>query len=341
MELIQRWKGAEVGVHCGDTAGARFEKTYSPRAIDREIGSDGRIVLRDYDNPWGLQKNDRNGLRLPAGRPTDDSDQTADLSFSLIACNGLDVNHLREALRDSVVLGKSRLWDGRATGSGTTTRNALTNDAKVSKLNGVPMNNIGTNGSLMRCAPMALWLAQDILDISTDGMTDQETILTAKNLVHDMSSVTHTHPHSKQACWIYTLVLASLLAGDYSVAALGSVDSVDPSLAKDLLAIRIGARLKDPYDFPYDPGAWPHRGTAEFSLYVALYALLKTTSFEEGIELAVRVGGDTDTYAAIAGGLLGAHYGYDAIPQDWKDTILGHDVMVDYAQKLYDMRLHN
>tara|TARA_B100000745_G_scaffold298679_1_gene247854 strand:+ start:649 stop:1653 length:1005 start_codon:yes stop_codon:yes gene_type:complete len=332
--------GSEVGVHCGDTVGARFEKTYSPRQIAKEIKDQNGLHMIDYDNPWGLQKNDRNGLRLPAGRPTDDSDQTADLSFSLIKCNGLNTDHLREALRDSVVYGKSRLWDGQATGSGTTTRNALTSDAKTSKINGVPMNNIGTNGSLMRCAPMALWLAPSIMDISNGGTFDPQKVGAAKKLVEDMSSVTHDHPHSKQACWIYTMVLSSLLAGNDPVSALGDIDDLDPSIKKDPLAIRIGSRLNDPYDFPYDPGAWPMRGTAEFSLYVALYALSNTKSFEEGIELAVRVGGDTDTYAAIAGGLLGAHYGYDAIPKEWRETILGHDVMVDYAQKLYDMRLY-
>jgi ADP-ribosyl-[dinitrogen reductase] hydrolase len=64
---------------------------------------------------------------------------------------------------------------------------------------------------------------------------------------------------------------------------------------------------------------------------------MHSTSFADGIEKAVRIGGDTDTYAAIAGGLLGAYYGYDAIPLEWRNTILGHDVMVDYAEKLYDM----
>ena len=51
----------------------------------------------------------------------------------------------------------------------------------------------------------------------------------------------------------------------------------------------------------------------------------------------MRIGGDTDTYAAIAGGLLGAYYGYDAIPKDWRNSVLGRKVMEGYAEKLYEM----
>jgi ADP-ribosylglycohydrolase len=42
-----------------------------------------------------------------------------------------------------------------------------------------------------------------------------------------------------------------------------------------------------------------------------------------GIEAAVRVGHDTDTVAAIAGGLLGARWGYSAIPEEWLNIVHG------------------
>lgn len=35
----------------------------------------------------------------------------------------------------------------------------------------------------------------------------------------------------------------------------------------------------------------------------------------------VNLGGDADTIGAIAGGLAGAYYGYDAIPQRWIEAI--------------------
>lgn len=37
--------------------------------------------------------------------------------------------------------------------------------------------------------------------------------------------------------------------------------------------------------------------------------------------MAVNLGDDTDTIAAIAGGLAGIYYGYDCIPEEWLSVI--------------------
>ncbi|MEX0918005.1 MAG: ADP-ribosylglycohydrolase family protein [Candidatus Paceibacterota bacterium] len=324
ISILESYQGTLIGGHVADSIAAPYE-TWGPKEIAADIKKRGGLKFFDYRNPWAK---DGNGKILPAGRPTDDSDQTADLCHSLIACNGLDTTHLREALCDSVVRGKSRLWDGKATGAGTTTRNALTADAKTVRLNGVPMNNIGTNGSLMRCAPMALWLFRHVDQARVFNPAIGYTTPPVE-LVHAMSAVTHVHQHAKDACWLYTKFLTAILDG-----------LTWARKPENGLETRVLSRLNDQHDLPYDPGAWPMRGTAEFSLYVALYALRHSNSFAEGIEIAVRVGGDTDTYAAIAGGLLGARYGYSGIPREWRNTILGHDQMIAYADALCDMRMH-
>ena len=331
IDLLNRFKGTLVGVHVGDSIGAPYEETFRPAKIAEDIAARGGLVFFNYANPWAK---DGNGAILPAGRPTDDSEQTACLAASLLECGSLDTRHLYRLLQESVFDQKSLLWKGRSTGAGGTTKNALSGDRVREEQ--ARNNPIGTNGSLMRCSPMALWFARDIFDISNNGKFDSSTMRIVKQAVHDMSLVTHTHPHSKTACWLYTIILSSLLAGNDPLTALGDVDDIDPNLKCDPMTIRIGSRLNDPYERPYDPGAFPMRGTAEFSLYVALYALMHSTSFSTGIEIAIRVGGDTDTYAAIAGGLLGAHYGYDAIPPLWRQTILGHDPMVKYAAEIYE-----
>jgi len=48
-------------------------------------------------------------------------------------------------------------------------------------------------------------------------------------------------------------------------------------------------------------------------------------TFRLALELAVRGGNDTDTVAAIAGGLVGAVYGADVefIPKKWVDNLHG------------------
>ncbi|WP_278246772.1 ADP-ribosylglycohydrolase family protein [Butyrivibrio sp. AD3002] len=57
------------------------------------------------------------------------------------------------------------------------------------------------------------------------------------------------------------------------------------------------------------------------SLEAAIWCLATTGSFEECELKAVNLGEDTDTIGAIAGGLAGIFYGYDAIPSDWLEVI--------------------
>ena len=53
------------------------------------------------------------------------------------------------------------------------------------------------------------------------------------------------------------------------------------------------------------------------SYNVALECFADTHSFEEGLIEAINRGGDADTIGAIYGGIAGAYYGHDAIPERW------------------------
>ena len=63
-------------------------------------------------------------------------------------------------------------------------------------------------------------------------------------------------------------------------------------------------------------------GWVLIALQNAFWQLLHAASPEEGIVGTVMCGGDTDTNAAIAGALLGAVHGREAIPFAWRDRIL-------------------
>lgn len=56
-------------------------------------------------------------------------------------------------------------------------------------------------------------------------------------------------------------------------------------------------------------------GKAINTLMVGLWAEKNSGSFEEGIQKVVRLGLDADTYGAVAGAILGAKYGFSAIPE--------------------------
>ena len=62
-------------------------------------------------------------------------------------------------------------------------------------------------------------------------------------------------------------------------------------------------------------------GWAPESMECAFFAFITEGDFENALITAVNLGGDADTIGAITGGLAGAYYGYDAIPQRWIDTL--------------------
>ena len=54
----------------------------------------------------------------------------------------------------------------------------------------------------------------------------------------------------------------------------------------------------------------------------AFYYLKKQDSYEDSIRNILSRGGDTDTNAAIVGGLLGAYYGIHRINQNWIEKVI-------------------
>lgn len=71
-----------------------------------------------------------------------------------------------------------------------------------------------------------------------------------------------------------------------------------------------------------------------YSLEASLWCLLNSNSYEETALKAVNLGSDTDTNAAIAGGLAGLYYGEKAIPKDWRNALVKYREIEQLADKL-------
>ena len=153
---------------------------------------------------------------------------------------------------------------------------------------GKKINDNG-NGSLMRILPLAF----------TD--CDDETIDT-------VSSLTHAHDISKTACRIYIHVARQLLEGGRLENIIDNMPIERPEFNLLPLLKKLGrADIKS-------------TGYVVYTLESALWCLLHSNSYRECILLAVNLGDDTDTVAAIAGGLAGIIYGRggtDGIPEEW------------------------
>ncbi len=69
------------------------------------------------------------------------------------------------------------------------------------------------------------------------------------------------------------------------------------------------------------------------SMEAAVWSLITTDSFEDSLLKAVNLGEDTDTVAAIAGGLAGLWYGYDQIPREWLEVIQRREWVEEMCRK--------
>lgn len=314
IKLQDRFRGLTVGVLAGDALGAPYETWKAADAV-ADLLKRGGLTGFDYPNPWyGKTESVKT---FPMGRPTDDSDHTAALAQSLLACNGLNEEDLYRRLRHIVVDGVSPLWEGKALGAGRTTREILKPETyEESRL--LPKDRvIPSNGSLMRSSPMALYF---VATRPSRGILPE--------MVMSMSEVTHLHPLAGQCCVVYVSILCNLLFGWSPKDAIERARYLDIPWDDELVEI-----IDNPLAMPRDPEVWPGRGAAVLTLHVALWALLTTTNFREGITKAVSVGGDTDTYAAVAGALLGAYYGEQGIPHEWRDILIGRKVMEHLADE--------
>ena len=59
-----------------------------------------------------------------------------------------------------------------------------------------------------------------------------------------------------------------------------------------------------------------------------MWLFLNSSEYNNTILKAVNLGEDTDTIAAITGGLLGIYYGADSIKESWKQKLQKYDYIV-------------
>ena len=161
------------------------------------------------------------------------------------------------------------------------------------------------NGSLMRIHPFALFVWLDAA-----ARADWESV------IDRASALTHAHGRAKLGCKIYTTVLLALLARPEK-------PSVTLALHEAACRYRSHAeythyeRVFSPDFFSLPRDKIKSTGYVVDTLEAALWCLLITDSYEECVLMAVNLGDDTDTVAAVAGALAGALYGREAIPARW------------------------
>ena len=165
---------------------------------------------------------------------------------------------------------------------------------------GVPGTSEFTNGngSLMRILPLAFV-----------NSTDEE--------VREVSSITHANRISKEACVIYIHVAKRLLAGE-------TIEQIIPTLKHKKpfhRLAKINTLSRDEIS---------SSGYVVDTLEAVLWVIANTNSIEEALLCAVNLGEDTDTVAAIAGGLAGIIYGAGGeLYDEWDDKLLNKEMILE------------
>ena len=248
---------------------------------------------------------------LPAGSWSDDSSMMLATVESIARLGKIDTDDIMKNFVRWVNDGEFTPY-GEMFDIGRATRNAIQRYVA-----GIPAEQCGGiaewdngNGSLMRILPLAF----------TD--CDYET-------VNAVSSLTHAHEISKAACRVYVFVARQLLQGktlEEIYKCFGMKQSMFDRLPllKDLTRDEIKST-----------------GYVVDTLEAALWCNLKSSSYRECILLAVNLGDDTDTVAAVAGGLAGIIYGVGGergIPEEWINQLARKEWIADLCGK-FEKRL--
>jgi ADP-ribosylglycohydrolase len=197
------------------------------------------------------------------------------------------------------------------------------------KCGGADENDNG-NGSLMRILPVAFYLRS----LYGDNFVEHSE---AFDLIHNISALTHAHARSKIACGIYIAVAGELMkTGDKTggiYEGMNKAKSYYERSEKYIKDLAFYERIfkTDFYTMPGDE--IKNGGYVVHALEAALWCLLNAESYEECVLSAVNLGDDTDTTAAIAGGLAGIFYGPGAIPAKWLNQIARLDFIVGLCDK--------
>ena len=295
------WMDGIFGVVVGDALGCPVE--FKSR---EERKQDPVIDMREYGT-----------FRLPKGSWTDDSSMTLAELDSLIECKEVDVKDMMEAFVRWYRIGEYTPF-GYAFDIGMTCQVAITKYQRFEdpySCGGDKEFDNG-NGSLMRIMPVCLWAYEK-------GLNEDDAI----KLIHEVSGLTHNHMRAKMACGLYYFMVVAILEeeGTLIERMQKGVDAGFRFYGKRnecMEELETYKRIRTVDVFAVVPEVEiGSSGYVVDSLEASVWCLARTESYKECTLMAANLGDDTDTTAAIAGGLAGLYYGFDGIPEAWRECI--------------------
>lgn len=286
MERIERAAGAVVGSAVGDALGGPFE-----------FGPQGAFSARFPTSGAGGEMCGGGGW--DRGEATDDTQMAVLVAESLLERKGLD---LPDAFSRFQRWAASEPQD-----IGLQTEDVLTNGMPWDLAAAIQFQvnrRAAGNGSLMRAS------------------TSRGPLRGRRSASHHGRCPAHRRPtHGDRAAGEGTAIFHELIR----LVRDGHADPLALTTLDDILAL-VHPDHRGRYATVLSPDWHPDQAT-EFNgavwpcLGSAVWALRTTTGFEDALRAAIDLGGDTDTVAAVTGGLARAYYGLDAISARWTEPL--------------------
>lgn len=299
-ELYNKIYGGVYGFIVGDTLGVPVE--FSTR---EERKKDEVKELRAYGT-----------YHQPFGAWSDDSSLMLCLIDAINA--GFTIEKLKNNFIDFYLKGKFTPY-GKLFDIGISTRNAIEkmiNEIEPTKCGGASEMDNG-NGSLMRALPIAY---------ISSCLTDTELI----KLVENVSAMTHAHPRSKLACLFYIKLASYLISGmERGRAYECTIKFINKNCSGEYIyEFENYTAVLNKKIISYKVDQIKSTGYVVDTLEAVLWLFFNTNSYKEAVLKAVNLGGDTDTIAALVGGIAGIYYGFEEIPDNWIQSLYKkHDIM--------------
>lgn len=296
-------EGMLIGLAVGDALGAPVEFGWSAGMIRAD---------------WNGQMQDH---RIPAGYYTDDTAMALCLADSLLNCSGYNsYDVMTRYLKWATVGYRASEGNGKpASDIGTQTASAIEMFVDHPVVTKQQLRHTGAgNGGIMRLAPAII------------ASCDQSIEVTMR-LAKITSRETHFSEEADAGAEIFAAMLWQALRLDDKEKIIDVSEFSTGGVYDDILQ-----RVMQTKNIDDDKKLEDLGGYVVDSIKIAVWGFLNFDSIRQGMIEVIRLGGDTDTNAAIYGQLAGAYYGYEAIPAEWLKDLYLHDDIKSIAKDLFE-----
>lgn len=258
----------------------------------------------------------------PKGTWSDDTSLMLCLAESMV--EGLDVNKLAQKF---IAWKNDNLWTphGWVFDIGIGTRIAIERleNGELPELAGGFDEMDNGNGSLMRILPLILFTK----DLEINKRYDW---------TKKVSSITHAHVRSVMACFYYLEFAKKILEGkdkfQVYLELQREITTYFENLEINSLEIQKFNRLLKEDITTIEEDNINSSGYVIDTLEASIWCILTTNSYQEAVLKSVNLGHDTDTTAAVTGGLAGLIYGVDSIPKEWIKVVVRKKCIVNLCE---------